>query len=83
MSVEVDVAKMEERIEALERWQEKQNGQLEKLADKMGELSDRIENKFEAIHERINGTKNWLIATLTSSTIALLLLAANLIIGRP
>ena len=80
--VNVELAKAIEHMDGLERWQEKQNGNLEHLIHRFDDLSIRIDGKFDVVNEKIISTKNWLIATLTSSIVVLVVLSANLIIGK-
>jgi hypothetical protein len=76
MTVEVDIAKMQEQIEALERWQTAQNGTLLRLSQKLDDIDGKMDSRFDSM-------KTWIIGALTSSTLALVVLALNLAIGKP
>ena len=82
MTNEVDIARALERIHSLELWQEKQNGQLGLLVERFEDFAKRIDTRFESVGEKIMSTKNWLIATLTSSLVVLIVFSANLIITK-
>ena len=62
----------EERITALERWEEKQNGSIQKMEDKFQSLDEKIEERFNKIN-------NLLLTLLGGVCTSLLLLVLNLI----
>lgn len=61
----------EERISNLEKWQEKQNGSIQKMEDKMQSLDEKIE-------ERFNRTNNLLLTLLGGVCTSLILLVLQM-----
>jgi len=71
----IAVAKLEERVANLEDWQNKQNGYLSKLDEK-------IEKLGEELHKGYYSIQSWLIGVLGGIIVSLVVLILNLVKGK-
>lgn len=70
-AVSNDLGKLEGRVDALEAWQERQNGHLE-----------RIEQKLDKFQDKLDRFDTWLIGLLGGMIVTLIMLVINLVIAR-
>lgn len=70
-NLEVLIARLQERTDALESWQKTQNGALNRMADRVDKLSERFD-RFQW----------WLAVTAGGIAVSTILLALNLILAR-
>ena len=67
-----NIARLEERVDNLENWQDKQNGSLLRLEEKLNDFNKEISNDIKSLHL-------WLIGLLGSTIVTLIALILNLV----
>jgi len=67
------LARHDEKIEALEMWQQKQNGSLQRLEDRVTKLHEHQEERFRSI-------ESWLRQIMGGLIVSLLLLVLDLVL---
>ncbi len=82
-AVQMTQARHDEQIQHLIAWQQSQNHNLQRLADRIEALDLRVDAALQRLNERVDqrlqALNVWLVGLLGSTVLALALLAANLV----
>ena len=77
-----NIARLEERVDNLENWQDKQNGSLLRLEDKFDKFGEKLNELNGKLDKETKSILMWLVGLLGGIIASMILFAIDLYFGK-